>query len=64
MFCAAIPAAAATGAAMNSRQNRRRRETEAAGETPKKEIPIKLITLMALGALLAGSIVTHSRMNP
>jgi hypothetical protein len=63
MFCAAIPAAAAAGAAASSRQSRKRREAEVAGEPSKKEIPVKAITIVAIGALLAGSIVTHSRIN-
>lgn len=71
IFCAAIPAAAALGAAAHGKQTeaRRRAETvnEAATEEPARlapvvlprQLPIAGITGVVLAGLVVGSVVTH-----
>jgi len=65
MFCAAIPATLAVGANLNAKQIRERREAEKRGETTpeKKQIPVGKMTVIAAGALVAASVVYHSRLS-
>jgi hypothetical protein len=65
MFCAAIPVTLAVSANVNVKQIRERRETEERGETSqeKKQIPVGKVTVIAVGALLAASVVYHSQFN-
>jgi hypothetical protein len=60
MFCAAIPAAAAAGAALHNKQAHRPRqaiETGRSGAAPK---PILRITAAVIALLIAGSITNHT----
>lgn len=71
VFCAAIPAAAALGAAAHGKQNEARRraadsshEEPAATEgrevkAPAQPLPIAAITGIVIAGLMVGSIVTH-----
>jgi hypothetical protein len=64
-FCAAIPATLAVGANLNAKQLRQQREAEQREEilAEKKQAPVGKITLIAVGALAAASIVYHSHFN-
>ncbi len=71
VFCAAIPAAAALGAAAHGKQNEaRRRATESSRDdiaapevrevkAPARPLPIAAITGVVIAGLMVGSIVTH-----
>ena len=65
MFCAAIPVTLAVSANVNAKQLRELREAEERGETSpaKKQIPVGKITVIAMGTLLAASVVYHSQFN-
>lgn len=57
MFCAAIPATAAVGAAARAKQIR---ESKAQGlETPAPAKPVILFTMGAVTLLLVGSVIYH-----
>ncbi len=60
MFCAAIPAATAAGAAWNNKQNEARRQAEAAGVQNPRTKPIMPITAGVVILLLIGSITYHT----
>lgn len=60
MFCAAIPAATAAGAALNNKQNEARRQAEAAGVQNPRTKPIMPITAGVVVLLLIGSITYHT----
>ena len=60
VFCAAIPVAAATGAAANRKQQQAANEARAAGVEDPKTKPIGRITAGIVLALLACSITYHS----
>lgn len=60
MFCTAIPATATAGIALNAKQKRATREALEDGETPKKELPIVPLTVLALGSLAAASVAVHT----
>ncbi len=70
VFCAAIPAAAALGAAAHGKQTEaRRRAADASQEndspeaspitTTTRPLPIAAITGVVIASLMVGSIVTH-----
>ena len=60
MFCAAIPVAATTGVALNSKQLEAKRQAESAGvETPETK-PIMQVTAGVLVLLLIGSVTYHT----
>jgi hypothetical protein len=65
MFCAAIPATLAVGVNVNAKQIRNRREAEERGETllETKQAPVRKITVVAAGALVAASVVYHTQFN-
>lgn len=64
MFCATVPAIAATGISMNSQQKQKERAALVRGETPKRpRIAIAPATYLAMVALLIASIVYHSQGN-
>jgi hypothetical protein len=58
MFCAAIPAAAAVGAAANSKQKKKQAETG-----KKASLPAGPLTGLVIVGLLAGSVTVHSQLN-
>ncbi len=58
MFCAAIPAAAAAGAAVNSKQKKKQAETG-----KKASLPVGPITGLVIVGLLIGSATVHSQLN-
>jgi hypothetical protein len=60
MFCAAIPAATATGAALNNKQNEAKKQAEAAGVEDPHTKPIMKITAGVVVLLLIGSITYHT----
>ncbi len=60
MFCTAIPATATVGIALEAKQKRETRESLERGDTPKKEFPIKPLTVIAIGSLVAASVATHN----
>ena len=60
MICTAIPATATAGIALNAKQKREIREALEKGEPPKNNIPIMPLTAIAVGSLVAVSIVTHN----
>lgn len=64
MFCAAIPAATATGAALNNKQNEARKQAEAAGVENPQIKPIMKITAGVVLLLLIGSIMYHTLTYP
>ncbi len=62
MFCAAIPVATATGAALNNKQNEAKKQAETAGVENPKTKPIMEITAGVVVLLLIGSITYHTLM--
>ena len=58
MFCAAVPVAAATGTALDNKQ---RKQAQAQEKTPKRLRPYKLLTIIVLFLLVAGSVIVHTR---
>jgi hypothetical protein len=64
VFCAAVPAIAATGISINSEQKQKERAALARGETPRRpRIRIAPATYLALIAVLIASIAYHSQGN-
>jgi hypothetical protein len=62
MFCASIPAVAAVGASVHTKQKQQKQEAEARGETLKKPvIPAGPATAAAVALLAVGSLVVHTR---
>lgn len=59
MFCTAIPAAATAGIALNAKQKREKKEALAEGKSYKREMPIKSLTFIAVGSLVAASVLSH-----
>ena len=60
IFCAAIPAATAAGAAINNKQNQAKKQAEAAGVEDPKTKPIVQITTGVVVLLLIGSVTYHT----
>jgi len=60
MFCAAIPAVTAAGAALNNKQNEARKQAEAAGVENPQTKPIMKVTAGVVLLLLIGSITYHT----
>jgi len=60
MFCTAIPATATIGIALEAKQKRENKEALERGEENKKRIPIKPLTVIAIGSLVAASVATHN----
>lgn len=58
MFCAAVPVAAATGTALDNKQ---RKNDQAQGTAPKRVRPYKLLTIIVIFLLVAGSVIVHIR---
>ena len=59
MFCTAIPATATAGIALNAKQKREKKEALEEGKNPKREIPIKSLTFIAVGSLVVVSVLSH-----
>jgi hypothetical protein len=59
MFCAAIPVAATTGVALNSKQLQAKREAQAAGVENPPIKPVMQITAGVVMLLLVGSVTYH-----
>ena len=64
IFCAAIPAATSIGAAITVKQNDKRREAEARGETAKVNLPPGKITAVVVAGLVVSAAVYHSVIMP
>jgi protein-S-isoprenylcysteine O-methyltransferase Ste14 len=64
VFCAAIPATAALGTNLNTKQNKTRREAVARGEKPASAKPILKVTLVAVVLLGVCSVVYHTLLFP
>jgi hypothetical protein len=64
MFCAAIPAAAAVGANLNSKQKAARGAAKAKGIRLPVEKPIAKMTVAAVILLGIGSVIYHSLKLP
>lgn len=60
IFCAAIPAASAAGAAINNKQNQARKQAESAGVENPKTKPVMQITAGVVVLLLVGSVTYHT----
>lgn len=60
MFCAAIPAAAATGAALNKKQLQAGRQAKAEGAQESTAKPIARVTADVVVLLLIGSLTYHT----
>ncbi len=60
VFCAAIPGAAATGAALNNKQLEAKRQAQAAGVEEPRGKPVMKVTAGVIVLLLAGSITYHT----
>ena len=63
MFCAAIPVAATTGVALNSKQLEAKRQAESAGVERPETKPIMQVTAGVLVLLLIGSVTYHTLTN-
>jgi len=63
-FCAAIPAAVAVGANLNSKQLAARRTAKEKGIKPPVEKPIVKITAGVVVVLTAASVVYHTTVSP
>jgi hypothetical protein len=62
MFCAAIPAAVAVGAAANVRQNNEKQQAEISGlPAEKPKIPAGPATALVVAGLVVGSVIYHSK---
>ncbi len=59
VFCTAIPATAALGVSIDVKRRKENRELIQQGEEPKKELPIKTITAVAVGTMVVASVATH-----
>lgn len=66
VFCAAIPAAGALGAAASAKQKQARRDESARLDVPAwvLALPAERTTLVIVGGLLAGSVIYHSQISP
>ncbi len=69
VFCAAVPATAALGAAATARQKQIKREQTAADNTHaaadwRLAVPAERVTLLVVAGLVAGSVVYHSQISP
>jgi len=60
MFCAAIPAAAAAGIALNSKQLESKRQAENAGVEKPETKPVMQITAGVVILLMVGSAAYHT----
>jgi len=60
IFCAAIPAATAAGAAINNKQNQAKKQAESAGVKDPKTKPVAQITTGVVVLLLIGSVAYHT----
>jgi hypothetical protein len=60
MFCAAIPAATAMGAALNNKQNKAKKQAETAGVQKPQTRPVLGITAGTVVLLLLGSVIYHT----
>jgi len=60
IFCAAVPVAATTGVALNSKQLQAKREAQAAGVENPEVKPIMQITTGVILLLLIGSATYHT----
>ncbi|MEZ0396075.1 MAG: hypothetical protein ABWK53_06600 [Anaerolineales bacterium] len=58
MFCAAIPTAAATGVALDSKQRKSRQQK---GLPPQRVRPFAFLTVLVVFLLAVGSAVFHSK---
>jgi hypothetical protein len=64
MFCAAIPAVVAVGAAANTRQNNEKQQAEINGdEAEKVKTPAGPVTAIVVAGLVVGSVIYHSSLN-
>ncbi len=59
MFCTAIPATATAGIALNAKQKREKKEALKEGKSLKREVPVKSLTFIAVGSLVAASVLSH-----
>jgi hypothetical protein len=64
MFCAAIPATAAIGINLNTKQKANRQAAEKEGTAPPTEMPIMKVTAGLVVLLTVGSLVYHSIIFP
>jgi len=64
VFCAAIPATAAIGANLHTRQKNARLKAEEEGHEPRKEKPIARGTLGAIIFLTLCSVLYHFVLSP
>jgi hypothetical protein len=60
VFCTAIPATATIGVTVDAKRRKDIREAIHRGEVPKKDLPIKTITAVAVGTLIVASVATHT----
>lgn len=60
MFCAAIPVVAATGAGMNGKQIKAKRQAEAAGVEKPQVKAIMPVTAGVIVLLMIGSVTYHT----
>jgi len=60
VFCAAVPVAAATGAALDNKQ---RRNAQTQGRTSKFIRPFVLLTMIVIFLLIVGSVLVHTWYN-
>jgi hypothetical protein len=64
VFCVAIPAAAAIGAKASAKQKIEKEQAEAEGKTPpRKIIPARTATVVAVTGLAVCSIVYHAHLS-
>jgi hypothetical protein len=62
MFCVAIPATLVAGVSAERRQQTERGEARARGDLlPKRQLPVRPISLGLTGLLIGASILYHSR---
>ena len=59
VFCTAIPATAAIGVSVDVKRRKENHDLINKGEEPKKELPIKTITAVAVGTMIVASVATH-----
>lgn len=66
MFCAAVPATVALGAAAKAKQKEAQHQETTVTHIPNwvATLPAEKVTLVVIASLMAGSVLYHSQISP